>query len=383
MKLLGLGGLLRKRAEQAGGADGATKEYGELGVASDPLRVVSLPSLGSRRSARANAPRQTTAKTFSLARSRSQLLVDLKWTEDAEHQPPEPLESVLERAQAGVCSAKESAERELCDEEAWRHSTWRRRLLPAALVGSTAGGAVCMATAHRAALTTVLGGGGALRIAGAFLLLDAVTLGCMAYAALVDPGQLNEEQSQQQEPPRRSHKTWQYERRVRRFDHYCRWLTNAIGLRNHREFLVMVVCLVANAVLGVAMDLALAPAYYCAHGPGWHTAPWYPSIQGALVVHLVVQAILAYYAIPILRLHVGFVSRNELAQEWKEDTNYVVFDENGEPRDIDDLDEEEYDELYDDFVYVKERNVWDQGCMRNWMLFWCAPRCDPAELGEF
>merc|ERR1719188_936101 len=132
------------------------------------------------------------------------------------------------------------------------------------------------------------------------------------------------------------------------------------------------------------MDLALVPAYYFAHGPGWQTTPWSASIQAALAVHLVVQAVLAYYAVPILRLHVGFVSRNELAQEWKEDTNYVVYDElTGEAREINDLTEEEYDDLYDLFVYDKSRNPWDQGCLRNWVLFWCRPRWGPEELGEF
>ncbi|CAE7257996.1 cdc48 [Symbiodinium natans] len=29
--------------------------------------------------------------------------------------------------------------------------------------------------------------------------------------------------------PRRAHKSWQYGRPIRRYDHYCKWLNNVIG----------------------------------------------------------------------------------------------------------------------------------------------------------
>ncbi|CAK0807502.1 unnamed protein product, partial [Prorocentrum cordatum] len=63
------------------------------------LAVARVPSLGSPKDSRA------ATRSFTLSRSRSQLLVDLKWTEDAEHQP-EPPEGILEQAQQGACSAK-------------------------------------------------------------------------------------------------------------------------------------------------------------------------------------------------------------------------------------------------------------------------------------
>lgn len=44
---------------------------------------------------------------------------------------------------------------------------------------------------------------------------------------------------------------------AQRYDHYCRWLTNVIGLLNHREFFVMLVGLIAIAVAGVGVDAML------------------------------------------------------------------------------------------------------------------------------
>ena len=38
---------------------------------------------------------------------------------------------------------------------------------------------------------------------------------------------------------------------IRRYDHYCRWLTNAVGLLNHREFVAML-------LLGCASDVEAA-----------------------------------------------------------------------------------------------------------------------------
>merc|ERR1719517_412974 len=104
----------------------------------------------------------------------------------------------------------------------------------------------------------------------------------MLYRALTNPGELQkdyspppgaalinaksssnecgtdtEEDGPDRSLPRRAHKCWQYDQPIRRYDHYCRWLTNVIGLLNHREFLVMVVGLVAIGVFGMALDTFL------------------------------------------------------------------------------------------------------------------------------
>merc|ERR1719277_2520379 len=118
------------------------------------------------------------------------------------------------------------------------------------------------------------------------VVLYAVTLGCMTYCAFCDPGQMR--RGIDVEPPARSHQTWQYKRPIRRYDHYCRWLTNCIGLLNHREFVVMLVGLVLIGILGFLLDLLLA-------------------------LHLAYSMALLGLAGPIFKCHFGLVSRNELA----------------------------------------------------------------------
>merc|ERR1719395_299435 len=102
-------------------------------------------------------------------------------------------------------------------------------------------------------------------------MLYGVTLITMAYCALCDPGQLQrqdqqarqqllqEGQSPKQElpMPKRAYKAWLYALPIRRYDHYCRWLTNVIGLLNHREFILMCGGLVSLGISGVCIDILL------------------------------------------------------------------------------------------------------------------------------
>merc|ERR1719174_183664 len=84
----------------------------------------------------------------------------------------------------------------------------------------------------------------------------------MTYCAFCDPGQCKKSQvfkngDDELSMPKRAHKTWQYKRPVRRYDHYCRWLSNCIGLLNHREFVVMCFGLVMIGMCGTMMDAIL------------------------------------------------------------------------------------------------------------------------------
>merc|ERR1740130_1491710 len=102
--------------------------------------------------------------------------------------------------------------------------------------------------------------------------------------------------------PKRAHKTWLYRQPVRRYDHYCRWVTNCIGLLNHREFFFMVSGLVLIAVLGTAIDLVAMVAVFS-------RGTWPYRI--AVLAHLFYSVVLMALAGPILRVHVGLVCRNE------------------------------------------------------------------------
>merc|ERR1719410_315765 len=238
-----------------------------------------------------------------------------------------------------------------------------------------------------------------------FLALYIVTLLNMAYAALRQPGQLKYEPhheayarlqegsgcrltedtchgdgapEEQQDPPlpKWCHKTWQYPLPIRRYDHYCRWLANCIGLLNHREFVIMLIGLVAIGVLGSLLDvfLVIATARETDH---WRTSVF-------LVLHLAYSLILTSLVGPIFRLHVGFISRNELANEWKRHDYYVVTSrQTGKPIAVNELSDDEFNERFDAFEYDKTKNPFDRGTCSNCWAFWCTPRWSRGQLGEF
>merc|ERR1712039_238376 len=139
-------------------------------------------------------------------------------------------------------------------------------------------------------------------------LLYGVTLGCMTYCAFCDPGQCKKSQvfkngDAELSMPKRAHKSWQYKRPVRRYDHYCRWLSNCIGLLNHREFYMMLLGLVAISVCGTIVDIMLAIVVF-------NRGFW--NVEILIVLHLAYSVALLALAGPILRIHTGLVSRNEL-----------------------------------------------------------------------
>eukprot|EP00929_Paragymnodinium_shiwhaense_P112986 TRINITY_DN81250_c0_g1_i1.p1 TRINITY_DN81250_c0_g1~~TRINITY_DN81250_c0_g1_i1.p1 ORF type:complete len:399 (-),score=56.30 TRINITY_DN81250_c0_g1_i1:157-1353(-) len=256
-----------------------------------------------------------------------------------------------------------------------------RYLLPFGLASSLAASGVCMYTVQQPLLQLLLDGfldiqQGAVTLALA--LLYGITGACMLYAGLHEPGQINAKDylTIKYTKPERSHKSWQYLRPIRRYDHYCRWLCNCIGLLNHREFFVMVLGIVGIAVVGVICDLWLLYEGLARLDVSL------PALV-ALMAHLIYSTGLGYYVLPIVRLHVLFISRNELAEEWKTDSNYVVDDKvTGEPIKVKELSEDDFDELFDSFRYEPSLNPWDHGCLNNCLAFWCTPRCGDT-TGDF
>eukprot|EP00434_Breviolum_minutum_P011894 symbB.v1.2.010495.t1/scaffold647.1/size176639/3 len=101
-------------------------------------------------------------------------------------------------------------------------------------------------------------------IMATFATLYAITFWCMSYAAFVDPGQVTGDGDSvdiEKGMPLRAHKSWQYPQPVRRYDHFCRWINNTIGLHNHREFVIMVGTLLLIAFLGMGIDLFLLSSF--------------------------------------------------------------------------------------------------------------------------
>jgi len=209
------------------------------------------------------------------------------------------------------------------------------------------------------------------------LALYGITLGCMTYAAFSDPGQMKKDPNGGEVAmmPKRAYKSWQYKRPIRRFDHYCRWLNNCIGLLNHREFIAMLVGILAIAVFGIAVDVMLAISMI-------NRGFW--SVELLIVLHLAYSIALLCLAGPIMRIHIGLVSRNELAAEWKRNDFYVAKSrKRAELVPVNDLSDDEFNSLFDSFAYDKKLNAYDRGCLKNCCAFWCTPRWPPDQLGEF
>lgn len=268
----------------------------------------------------------------------------------------------------------------------------RRPLLPVLLVISTLIGGITMVLFQFPLVREFWEN--TLAIRALFIFLYVVTIGCMVYCALCDPGQLKRDVKRKEylslqggeeapggndeEPslPQRCHKTWLYQFPIRRYDHYCRWLTNCVGLLNHREFVTMCVGLVAIGVLGGALD-AILVVLGVRRGSPWHVAL-------CLILHLLYSIILVALAGPILRLHVGFISRNELAAEWKRNEFYIVHSSRkGENVPVNELSDDEFNDRFDSFQYEAKRNKFDKGISTNCINFWCVARWAPNQLGDY
>jgi len=247
-----------------------------------------------------------------------------------------------------------------------------RPLLPVALAVSTVLGALLMILVQIPMLSRLIGISEA-SLSCTCVVLYAVTLGCMTYCAFCDPGQMR--RGVDDVPPPRAHQTWQYPRPIRRYDHYCRWLTNCIGLLNHREFVIMLVGLVTIGLSGVAVDLTLVASMV--------NKSWWQTLM-LVALHLGYSVALIALALPILRIHVGLVSRNELASEWKRNDFYIARNtKRGKNVSVNELSDDEFNLLFDEFVYDETKNSFDHGCFSNCLRFWCWSRWAPSDTGSF
>jgi hypothetical protein len=224
-----------------------------------------------------------------------------------------------------------------------------------------------------------------------FLLLYATTIFTMVFVSLCDPGLMSEElfkRTQAEEVPekhypQRAFKHWLYRRPVLRFHQYCRWVTNSIGLRNHREYMVM---LAGFATIGT-LDTIVDALHLILRLGALFTESFFENLVTdiMIVLHLAYSAYFAWYCIPLLRMHVGFVCRNELTKEWQNDLYQVVVID-GETVSANDLDPETYNWYFDKdaFQYDSKINPWDKADWKlNCWTFWCTPRYTPGQLGEF
>ena len=105
-------------------------------------------------------------------------------------------------------------------------------VLPVALAVSTVIGGLCMLLVQIPMLSrfTSLS---QVWLSAPFAVLHTIVLGCMAYCAFADPGQVKKRRNMnigavgcmdiEEGMPRRAHKSWQYSRPICRYDHYCKY----------------------------------------------------------------------------------------------------------------------------------------------------------------
>jgi len=253
----------------------------------------------------------------------------------------------------------------------------RRPLLPVLLFVSTVIGAACMLVVQLTLLSDSVAG----FVKTTFFSVYVITLVTLLYTALSDPGQLKISDQQLENAaswPKRTHKSWQYTFPIRRYDHYCRWLTNCIGLLNHREFVVMCSGLTLIGIAGGILDIVLAITEWTQTEMTWQTL-------AILLAHCGYSIALTTLVGPILRIHIGLVSRNELAAEWKRNDFYVVSVDGrgGQDTPVNELSDDEFNARFDSFAYDRKRNAFDRGCMGNCYGFWCIPRWKAKQMGDF
>ena len=214
----------------------------------------------------------------------------------------------------------------------------------------------------------------------------------MAYCACADPGQVKQTRKMkigavdpmhiEEGIPRRAHKSWQYSRPICRYDHYCKWVKDVIGLLNHREFVIVVGGLLLIGVLGIMVDIWLAILI---------AEKGFFKFEILVALHLGYSVALVAIDGPIFKIHFELISRNEMAQEWKKNEHYVANNTSiGDNVPVEDLEDDEYNELFDSdsFAIVHkgvtvEEHPFDNGCFTNCLNFWCQPRWTSDEKGEF
>merc|ERR1712060_387759 len=163
---------------------------------------------------------------------------------------------------------------------------------------------------------------------------------------------------------------------------------------NHREFVVMCATLLFVGVSGCILD-------FCVIGlavwDGQHKddpemfahiglSVWdgQRKVGPDLLLHLAYSIAMSLKVGAILKIHIGLISRNELAYEWTHEANYVVTSaRTGRDEPVIDLSDDEREARQNSFRYDNRRNLFDKGTKSNCWVFWCTPRCDDAESGAF
>eukprot|EP00434_Breviolum_minutum_P040673 symbB.v1.2.036153.t1/scaffold5038.1/size31584/1 len=186
-------------------------------------------------------------------------------------------------------------------------------VLPACLAVSTVIGGLCMLLVQIPMLSRFTKLWQVL-LSAPFVVIYGIVLGCMAYCAYADPGQVKQTQKMkigavggmdiEEGIPRRAHKSWQYSHPIRRYDHYCKWLKNVVGLLNHREFVIMVAGLLLIGVLGIMVDIWLAILI---------AEKGLFKFEIVVALHLGYSVALLAIDWPIFKIHFGLISRNEMA----------------------------------------------------------------------
>lgn len=261
----------------------------------------------------------------------------------------------------------------------------KKPLLPAGLVLSCVASGICLVLVQVQLLRRYNGIQGSVHLALLLSLvsLHAGTLILMFYCMNADSQTKSRKRGSQAEGesiPPRAHKTWLYDRPIRRFDHHCRWLLNSIALNNHRSFIVMLVGLTMIGIFSWFVDIWVFVTAF--NDNLWIEIPLK---LFAVALHFVYATGVLYLVIPIIGIHATLISRSELAKDVTKDTYRVLQREGLEDVPVLQLDSEAYQQALDEdrqFEYSAELNPYDKGMVINCTNFWCASRSE-NQKGDF
>lgn len=259
-----------------------------------------------------------------------------------------------------------------------------RPLLPPLLAFSTFAGWLCVTFVEVPLFLIRFKGMPFLGAQAVSAALHGTTLSCMVFCIFASPGMVPEG-TDEDDLPERAKKTWNYPRAVLRYDHYCRWLTNSIGLLNHRPFFVMVSGLYGIGCLLAVVDLILL-TWAAVDGAAAYEPRRQYNVQDAQVVlpfipvvlHFAYCLALVKFVGPIFFTHVRLISHGELAKDLVNEAFLVI---KGTDRKVIDWESGDESIASENKEYGEHLNKWDQGCWSNCLTFWCTSRSD--SLGEF
>jgi len=145
---------------------------------------------------------------------------------------------------------------------------------------------------------------------------------------------------------------------IERFDHYCPWVGNAVGLKNYRMFIFYMLLETSALILYVILDYAFVHLEHDSsfqEGNAW-------DITGMVLAFILgfQTGFLILHNLALIIVHFWLISSNLTTSDYLKWWKYPYLNDGG------------------NFV-----NVYDQGCFSNWMQFLCNSYDHPVSFEDW